>query len=88
LVACLKAVVRHGIAQRFLQPASHWPGWILDHDQDLDRVESRLIVTGDGRHQVVVDGRCLSWEELGQALEPYEGWWFRLTFHDQSSFGP
>ncbi len=32
---------------------------------------------------VVIDGRVLTWEELGQALEPYEGWNFRLVIEDR-----
>ena len=31
----------------------------------------------------VVDGRTMSWEALGLALEPYEGWGFRLVIEDR-----
>lgn len=31
---------------------------------------------------VVVDGRTLTWEELGVALERYEGWRLRLVIGD------
>jgi hypothetical protein len=30
-------------------------------------------------YDVVVDGQRLSWEELGAALEPFEGWTFQLS---------
>lgn len=33
-------------------------------------------------YDVVVDGRTLSWEELGKALEQCEGWCFRLVIED------
>ncbi len=34
----------------------------------------------DGRpFNAVIDGRTLTWEELGCALESYEGWSFRLV---------
>ncbi len=36
----------------------------------------------DGPYDVVVDGRRLSWEEFGRALEPFEGWRFRLIIED------
>ena len=31
---------------------------------------------------VVVDGSRLTWDELGHALEPYEGWRFCLVLED------
>jgi hypothetical protein len=31
---------------------------------------------------VVVDGRGLSWEEFGDALEPFEGWTFHLSIRE------
>lgn len=31
----------------------------------------------------MIDGRTMSWEELGMALEPYEGWGFRLVIEDR-----
>ncbi len=33
---------------------------------------------------MVVDGRTLRWEDLGRALEPFEGWRFRLVIEDRS----
>lgn len=38
---------------------------------------------GDGKpYRVIVDGRTLSWQEFGSALEAYEGWRFRLVIDD------
>jgi hypothetical protein len=48
-------------------------------------VAGRLVWDADGEpHQVVVDGRMLSWRELGQALTSFEGWRFRLVLEDPS----
>jgi hypothetical protein len=33
---------------------------------------------------VVIDGRTLTWEELGHALESFEGWNFRLLIEESS----
>jgi hypothetical protein len=30
-----------------------------------------------------VDGHAISWDELGQALSPYEGWQFVLRITDR-----
>jgi hypothetical protein len=38
---------------------------------------------GGRPYNVVVDGRTMSWEELGMALEPYDGWGFRLVIEDR-----
>ncbi|MCA1671896.1 MAG: hypothetical protein LC799_06710, partial [Actinobacteria bacterium] len=34
-------------------------------------------------YNVVIDGRTLTWEELGLALDSYEGWNFRLVIEDR-----
>jgi hypothetical protein len=33
---------------------------------------------------LVIDGRDVSWEELGQMLMTFEGWQFRMEIHDRS----
>jgi hypothetical protein len=63
--------------------------------QDLERSPSgNMIMAGIELHgrlvwqdggmpyAVVVDGRRMSWEEFGLAMEPYEGWEFRLSFDE------
>lgn len=34
-----------------------------------------------------MDGRVLTWEQLGEALESYEGWKFRLVIDDRVEEG-
>ena len=52
-----------------------------------DEVAGRFVWSDDqpnGRpYSVVVEGRLLTWEEFGEALEPYEGWRFRLVIEDR-----
>ncbi len=46
-------------------------------------VEGRLVWRDDRPgYDVVVDGRRLTWEEFGDALEPFEGWTFRLSIRE------
>jgi hypothetical protein len=84
LLSQLRAHAEAEVSRRYLEPNPHGPGWLLvDHE-----VAGRLV-WGEGRemgepYDVVVDGRTLSWEELGQALGSYEGWRFRLVIEDRS----
>ncbi|MDQ4097426.1 MAG: hypothetical protein M3144_06125 [Actinomycetota bacterium] len=52
-----------------------------------DEVAGRFVWSDDqpnGRpYSVVIDGRLLTWEEFGEALESYEGWMFRLVIEDR-----
>ena len=52
----------------------------------------RLVWRDDGMpYGVVVDGREMSWEELGRAMEPFEGWEFRISIDglgDDDETGP
>lgn len=81
----LEAVTRRAadaIRRQQLELHPHRAGWLLRDDH----VEG-LLVWGPERDQggpydAVVDGRCLTWGELGHALEPYEGWRFRLVLED------
>ena len=48
-----------------------------------DALAGRLVWNeDDGPYDVIVDGRRLSWEQFGRALEPFEGWRFRLIIED------
>jgi hypothetical protein len=47
---------------------------IVDSDPDDD---SRLPL-------VVIDGRQITWEELGRMVAAFEGWQFKLEFRDLS----
>ena len=83
--ALVEAVTRRatdGIARQQLEPHPHRAGWLLRDDD----VEGRLVWGVEREHggpyDVIVDGRRLTWDELGQAVEPYEGWRFRLGLED------
>ena len=79
LVTRLRAKIRERIERQDLEPSSHGPHMIV-RDMEL---RGRLVWNGrHGPYDVVIDGRQLTWEELGQALEPFEGWEFSLRFDD------
>ncbi len=88
LVAKLRRQVAEGIARSFLTRES---GKLLLKDNE---VEGRLVWDDDRDPQmgkpyaVVVDGRRLTWEEFGLALEPYEGWRFKLSIVDTEEVSP
>ena len=82
----VEAVTRRAtgdIARQQLEPHTHRAGWLLREDD----VKGRLVWGPErdrgGPYDVVVDGRRLTWDQLGQALEPYEGWRFRLMLVDR-----
>ncbi len=84
LVRQVRAHAEAEVARGYLEPNPHRRGWVLAGDEVAGR-----LVWGEGRdvgepYDVVVDGRTLSWEELGRALEPFEGWRFRLVIEDRS----
>ena len=77
LVERARAAIRRRIGRQDLELAPGGAHWIVS-DFDL---RGRLVWSGQaGPYDVVVDGRRLTWEELGRALEPFEGWEFRLSF--------
>lgn len=86
LVAVLVPKAELDMAQRFLEPNPHRAGYVLAGDKDV--VEGRLVWSNEagevGRpYDVVVDGKKLTWEDLGRALEGYEGWRFRIELADR-----
>jgi hypothetical protein len=68
----------------------------LNHLEDTrlgPQVNDRLVLRGtvdsdpeeDERvPRVVIDGREISWDELGRMVAAFEGWQFKLEFHDLS----
>jgi hypothetical protein len=79
LIAQLRLQVRDEIGAWYLELNPARRGWLL-RDRE---VAGRLIFAGDGGpYAVVIDGRMLSWEELGRTLESFEGCRFRLLFDD------
>jgi hypothetical protein len=81
LVERVQELAVNEICRQYLHPASHRPGWIVA--AGVDEVAGRFEFNPDGGpYRVAVDGRLLTWDELGEALEPYEGWRFRLVIED------
>lgn len=84
LVERARSLAAREIGHRYLGRAAHRDGWALVDDE----AAGRLIWNDDaddanGRpYDVVIDGRTLSWEELGHALESYNGWRFRIVIED------
>jgi hypothetical protein len=69
------------IGQPYLRRASHRSGWVVA-DQ-VDEVAGYLVFNPEGGpYRAAVDGRILDWAELGEALESYERWRFRLTMEE------
>jgi hypothetical protein len=69
------------MSKRFLEPDQYHAGYVVAGDDDV--VEGRFVWNDAGGqvgtpYDVVVDGKRLSWEELGRALGLYEGWRFRI----------
>jgi hypothetical protein len=83
LVGRLREIAAEEVGRRQLEPNPHRDGWVLVDDT----VEGRLVwdaqVRTGGPYKVAVDGRLLSWDELGRALEAYEGWRLRIELLDR-----
>ncbi|WP_369228480.1 hypothetical protein AB5J52_48415 (plasmid) [Streptomyces sp. R39] len=76
LAARVRAEAEAEIARCFLEPAPPGAGWRLTGED----VAGRLIADPEGGPvRVVIDGRTLSWDELGETLASFEGWHFRLA---------
>ena len=86
LLANLRKLTADGIARAQLADTS---GRLL---MAGDELEGRLVWDDDGDtgkpYAVVVDGRRLSWEDFGRALEPFEGWRFRIAMLDIEQMAP
>lgn len=85
LVEHLRRLAEKDMARRFLEPNRHREGWLLKGDV----AEGRLVWNEDDPkgvgtpYCVVIDGRTLTWHELGQALEGSEGWRLRIQLVDR-----
>ncbi len=84
LEAHLRRMAKEELATRYLVPNEHRMGWSLAEEHD--ELRGRLVWHNGSEvgtpYDVVIDGRTLTWEELGQALEAYEGWRFVLRLDD------
>jgi hypothetical protein len=82
LVARVRSVAESEVGQLYLEPARHREGWVLTGEE----VVGQLVwndQAGDGKpYGVIVDGRTLSWQQFGRALEDYEGWRIRLVIEE------
>jgi len=83
LVERTRAAIRRRIGRRDLEFGPGGPPWIMSGDDLLGRL---VWNEGGEPYDVVVDGRHLSWEEFGRALEPFEGWEFRLSFRREDVY--
>ena len=82
LLGRLIGKMRRALARTHIDDTDHGP-----------QVNDRLILRGtvdsdpdqdDRVPRVVVDGREISWDELGRMVAAFEGWQFKLEFRDQS----
>ena len=48
------------------------------------QVSTSSIFDAAMRPMVVIDGREISWDELGRIVAAFEGWQFKLEFRDLS----
>lgn len=83
LIARATTAAEERVSRRYVEPAGNRAGWQV---KDME-IAGRFVWDDDqpGGHpyRVIVDGRTLTWEELGDALESFEGWEFHLTIVDR-----
>jgi hypothetical protein len=85
LISAVRSRALDDMSRRFLEPNPRRPGYLVAEDTDV--VEGRLVGNETGSevgtpYDVLVDGKKLSWEELGRALEAYGGWRIRIELAD------
>ncbi|MEX2587624.1 MAG: hypothetical protein WD602_06470 [Actinomycetota bacterium] len=78
LLATLRRRVRAGLSQVQLKSNPTGEGWIAAGTELTGRLEWNGQEAGKP-YDAIVDGKRLTWDELGRALEPFEGWDFTLT---------
>jgi hypothetical protein len=79
LVAAVRVEAQREISRSYLEPSATGVGWRAAGSEVVVRIE----VGAEDQPRVVVDGRPLSWDELGEALESSEGLRFRLIVEDR-----
>ena len=82
LLGKLIGKMRRALALTHLEDTDHGlqvnDGLVLRGTVDSDPEEDHRVP------MVVVDGREISWDELGRMVATFEGWQFRLEFRDRS----
>ncbi|MEG3070227.1 MAG: hypothetical protein RQM92_04760 [Candidatus Syntrophopropionicum ammoniitolerans] len=79
----LEAKIKYTLSEKYLQ-TNTYPNGIkhtrLKEDEVVGRFEYNE--TNDEIHNVVIDGKVFSWEQLGEMLNAYEGFQFKLKIYD------
>jgi hypothetical protein len=83
LIARARAAVAHRVAHQYLEPATRRSGWTVKDMEVAGRFACDDDFSTGHPYKVVVDGRTLTWEEFGDALESFDGWEFRLEVLDR-----
>lgn len=82
LLGKLIGKMRRALALTHLEDTDHGlqvnDGLVLRGTVDSDPEEDHRVP------MVIVDGREISWDELGRMVATFEGWQFRLEFRDRS----
>jgi hypothetical protein len=85
LLAHVDGMAKREVRRCYLEPSRHRSGWTVG--EEIMEVAGRFYsddAYGTGEpHGVVIDGRALSWEEFGRALDSFVGWRFRLIIDDR-----
>ena len=71
------------IGRRYLETHPWRDGWLAAGTEIAGRLVHNGREEAGWPYDVVVDGRTLTWDQLGAALEPYEGFRFRLVISDR-----
>jgi hypothetical protein len=82
LLPRIQARARAAVAHPYLE-LSEWHGWRLPGHELAGRLEEEEDEQGTAGPRVVVDGRSLSWENLGNLLKPYVGWTLELRLDSE-----
>jgi hypothetical protein len=81
LVEVVRERVRQELGRRYLEESEGRPGWqISGHELAGRFTEDPSDCSGPPR--LVVDGRSLSWEQVGELVSPHVSWEFHLSFGD------
>lgn len=82
LVVAVLAEARAEIGRCYLEPGSQG-GWQVAGEEVAGRLEFDEDTGTGGPRRVIVDGRPLAWEELGETLSAFEGWRIRILLDDR-----